>query len=364
MKFSCDRKELAEALAIAQSAVPPKSTMAILGNLMFVAEADKLEITGTTIDLWARTKLGAEVKTSGAITLPARRFAEIVRHLDAAEVEVNVDGTQATVKGGRATFKLMGLEAADFPVFPEMKFEHALTVTQATLRGLIRKTLFAAAEDVTRYALNGVCIQVEGNEVRFVATDGYRLAYVSLKTEIEMGGIVDVILPSKAASELSKLLTDDEPVDIAFGENHVSFDCGRFLFVTRRAEGKFPPYREVIPQSFEKEVRVARNLFLDVVDRMALMCDENNRQIIMTVRKDQLEVEAKTAEIGEAREPLPCLYGGPEFKVSYNPAFLHEIITALDGDDLIYQVNDPARQGSFRGTGDENHFCILMPIKL
>jgi DNA polymerase-3 subunit beta len=175
---------------------------------------------------------------------------------------------------------------------------------------------------------------------------------------------VDVILPSKAAAELSKVLADDEPVEITFGENHISFDCGRFRFVTRQAEGKFPPYREVIPQSFEREVRVSRGLFLDVVDRMALMCDENNRQIIVTFRKDQLEVEAKTAEVGEAREPLPCVYDGEEFKVSYNPAFLHEIVASLDGDDVVYELNDAAKQGSFRGTGDENHFCILMPIKI
>jgi DNA polymerase-3 subunit beta len=239
--------------------------------------------------------------------------------------------------------------------------EQTLTLSQATLKNLIKKTLFAAAEDVTRYALNGVCIQAEGNEVRFVATDGYRLAYTSLKTEIEIGGIVDVILPSKAAAELSKVLADDEPVEIAFGENHISFDCGRFRFVTRQAEGKFPPYREVIPQSFEREVRVGRGPFLDVVDRVALMCDENNRQIIINVRKDQLEVEAKTAEVGE---PLPCVYDGEEFKVSYNPAFLHEIVASLEGDDLVYELNDPAKQGSFRATGDEKHFCILMPIKI
>jgi len=364
VKFTCDRKDLVDALGIAQSAVPPKSTLAILGNILFVAEADAVEMTGTNIDLWARIKVGAEVANKGSLTLPARRFAEIARHLDADEVEVSVEGTQATVKGGRATFKLMGLDAADYPVFPEVAPEHTLTLTQATLKTLIKKTLFAAAEDVTRYALNGICIQAEGNEVRFVATDGYRLAYTSLRTEIEIGGIVDVILPSKAAGELSKVLADDDPVEIAFGENHISFDCGRFRFVTRQAEGKFPPYREVIPQSFEKEIRIGRHAFLDVVDRMALMCDENNRQVIITVRKDQLEVEAKTAEVGEAREPLPCSYDGDEFKVSYNPAFLHEIIATVEGDDVIYRLNDPGKQGAFRGTGDENHFCILMPIKI
>jgi DNA polymerase-3 subunit beta len=364
VKFSCDRKELVDALAIAQSAVPPKSTLAILGNLLFVAEADGVELTGTNIDLWARTRVGAEVADKGSLTLPARRFVEIARHLDADEVEVSVEGTQATVKGGRATFKLMGLDASDYPVFPEVAPEHTLTLGQDTLKSLIKKTLFAAAEDVTRYALNGICIQAEGNEVRFVATDGYRLAYTSLKTEIEIGGVVDVILPSKAAGELSKVLDDEEPVEIAFGENHLSFDCGRFRFVTRQAEGKFPPYREVVPQSFEKEMRVARGLFLDVVDRMALMCDENNRQIIISVGKNQLEVEAKTAEVGEAREPLPCIYEGEDFKVSYNPAFVHEIAATLEGDDVIYQLNDPAKQGAFRGSGDENHFCILMPIKL
>jgi DNA polymerase-3 subunit beta len=364
VKFTCDRKELVEALGITQSAVPPKSTLAILGNILFVAEADAVEMTGTNIDLWARTRVKAEVADKGSLTLPARRFIEIARHLDADEVEVAVEGTQATVKGGRATFKLMGLDAADYPVFPEVAPEHNLTLAQATLKALIKKTLFAAAEDVTRYALNGICIQAEGNEVRFVATDGYRLAFTSLRTEIEIGGVVDVILPSKAAGELSKVLADDDPVEIAFGENHISFDCGHFHFVTRQAEGKFPPYREVIPQSFEKEVRVGRHAFLDVVDRMALMCDENNRQIIITVRKDQLEIEAKTAEVGEAREPLPCVYDGDEFKVSYNPAFLHEIAASLEGDDLIYRLNDPGKQGAFHATGDEHHFCILMPIKI
>jgi DNA polymerase-3 subunit beta len=364
VKFSCDRKELVDALAITQSAVPAKSTLAILGNMQFVADGDRLEITGTNIDLWARTKIAAAVETGGAVTLPARRFGEIARHLDADDVEVAVEGTQATVRGGRATFKLMGLDASDYPVFPEVKAEHALTLTQGTLKNLIKKTLFAASEDVTRYALNGVCIQAEGNEVRFVATDGYRLALTSLKTEIEIGGIVDVILPSKAASELSKVLGDDDPAEISFGESHISFECGGFHFVTRQAEGKFPPYREVIPQSFEKEVRISRGPFLDVIDRVALMCDENNRQVIISFRPEQLEVEVKTAEIGEAREPLPCIYGGEEFKVSYNPAFLREIIASLEGDDIIYEVNDPAKQGSFRGTGDENHFCILMPIKI
>lgn len=364
MKISCDRKELNDALAVGLSAVQPKSTMAILGTLLFVAEGDKVEVTGTNIDLWARTRIPAEVKEKGAVALPARRFAEIIRHLESAEVEMKVDGTQATVKGGRATFKLMGMDAADFPVFPEVAAEHGLTLTQAALRSLIKKTLFAASEDVTRYALNGICIQAEGNEVRFVATDGYRLAFVSRRTEIELGGVVDVILPSKAAAELAKLLNDDDPVEIAFGENHISFDCGRFQLVTRQAEGKFPPYREVIPASYEKEVRIARPLFLNVIDRVALMCDESNKQLIMTVKKDQVEVEVKTAEVGEAREPVPCIYDGPEFKVSYNPVFLREIISALEGDDVVYELNDPARQASFRGTGDDNHFCILMPIKL
>jgi DNA polymerase-3 subunit beta len=364
VKISCDRKKLIDALAVAQSAVPSKSTLAILGNFHFVADPDHVEITGTNIDLWARIKLDAEVATPGAITLPARRFNEIVRHLDAAEVELEVTGTQAVVKGGRATFKIMGLDAADYPVFPEVKAEQVVTIPQNTLRNLIKKTLFAAAEDVTRYALNGVCIQIEGNEVRFVATDGYRLALASLKTEIEVGGIVDIILPSKAAGELAKTLDGEDPVEIAFGGNHIAFDCGGFRFVSRTAEGKFPPYREVIPHSFEKEVRVARSLFQNAIDRVALMCDENNRQIIVTVKKDQLEVEAKTAEVGEASEPVPCIYKGAEFKVSYNPTFLRDIVATLEGDDIVYQVNDPGRQGSFRGTGDDNHFCILMPIKI
>jgi DNA polymerase-3 subunit beta len=364
VKLTCDKKVLADALGLAQSAVATKSTLAILGNVMLVAEDGNLELTGTNIDLWVRVRVPAETAETGAITLPARKVTDIVRSISADTVEVTVEGTAATIKGGRATFKVMGLDASDFPTFPTVEAGQAITMRQGDLKDYVKKTLFASSDDITRYALNGICIQMEGNEIRFVATDGYRLAYAAVHTEIETGGVVDVILPSRAAGELSKILGDDDPVGINIGENHISFDCDTFLLVTRQAEGKFPPYREVIPPSFERQITAARAEFLESVRRVALVSDEHSRQIVLTVVPSEITVEAKTADVGEADESFPANYDGDEFKVSYNANYLAEILTNIEGDDLLYELNDPGKQGMFRSTGDEEYFCILMPIKL
>lgn len=364
MKFTCEKKVLADALSLTQSAVATKSTLAILGNVMLVAEDGDLELTGTNIDLWVRVRVPVEISEPGSITLPARKMTDIVRSISADTVEITIEGTAATVKGGRATFKVMGLDASDFPTFPTVEAGQAITMRQGDLKDYVKKTLFASSDDITRYALNGICIQVEGNEIRFVATDGYRLAYAAAHMEIETGGVVDVILPSRAASELGKILGDDDPVEINIGENHISFDCNTFLLVTRQAEGKFPPYREVVPPSFENQITTARAEFLESVRRVALVADEHSRQIVLSVAPSEITVEAQTADVGEADESFPANYDGDEFKVSYNANYLTEILTNIEGDDVLYELNDPGKQGMFRSTGDEDYFCILMPIKL
>lgn len=364
MRFTVDRKAFADALTLAQSAVAAKSTLAILGNALIKADGDKVQITGTNIDLWARAAISGAVTEPGEITLPAKKLTDIVRAFSSEEVEVSLSGMTATITGGRAHFKVMGLEAADFPTFPEITGDKRVNLRQGDLKDYIRKTLFASSDDITRYALNGVCIQLEGNEMRFVATDGYRLAYTGAKLEVESGSGVDVILPSRAANELQKILNDDDPVEVVFAENHIAFDAEKFLLVTRRAEGKFPPYREVIPPSFSRQITIERAPFSEAVKRVSLISDEHSKQIVLDVKSGEMNIEAKSTDVGEADEQIPIDYEGENFKVSYNAAFLADILASLEGEDLLYELNDPGKQGLFRSIGDEDHFCILMPIKI
>ncbi|MCP4229137.1 MAG: DNA polymerase III subunit beta [bacterium] len=364
MRFTVDRKQFADALTLAQSAVAAKSTLAILGNALISAEGDKVQITGTNIDLWARSSIPGAVAEGGELTLPAKKLTDIVRALSSDEVEVTVDGMSATITGGRAHFKIMGMEAADFPTFPTVTGDKRVNLRQGDLKDYVRKTLFASSDDITRYALNGVCIQLEGNEMRFVATDGYRLAYAAAKMEVESGSGVDVILPSRAANELQKILGDDKSVEVVFAENHIAFDAEDFLLVTRRAEGKFPPYREVIPPAFSNQITIERETFFEAVKRVALISDEHSKQIVLNVENGEMNIEAKSTDVGEADEQIPVEYEGDAFKVSYNAAFLADILSSLEGEDLLYELNDPGKQGLFRSIGDEDHFCILMPIKV
>jgi DNA polymerase-3 subunit beta len=364
MRFTVDRRVLGDALAMAQSAVAAKSTLAILGNVHIAAADGRVQITGTNIDLWARTSVPATVAEPGEITLPARKLTDIIRSLPADEVEIALSGMSTTIKAGRARFKMMGLEAADFPTFPTVTSEHRVSLRQGDLKDFVRKTIFASSDDITRYALNGICIQMEGNEIRFVATDGYRLAYAATRMEIESGGIVDIILPSRAASELLKILNSEDPVEVVFADNHIAFDADGFLLITRRAEGKFPPYREVIPPKFTRQVKTERAAFLAAVKRVALISEEHSKQVIIAVKPGEMTIEARSADVGEASETVSVDYDGEEFRSSYNAKFLEDIIASLDGEDMLYELNDPGKQGLFRSTGDDDHFCILMPIKL
>ena len=370
MEVLCAKKELLSALGAASAAVSRRSTLPALSNLLLEAVQGKLSVMGTDLELSIKCQSEGNILSEGRITLPSQKFFDIIRELPEGEVMIKVEGLSAEITCERANFRLQGMGAEEYPTWPTVEGQ-VLKLPKATMQNIFRQTIFAVSEDETRYTMNGICMQMEGRKLVCVATDGYRLAFRSEELAVEPSGIIDIILPAKAAEQLIKLLGDPpakggggDEVEVTFGETHILWDLGDTQIASRLIEGRFPPYQEVIPSEFPFSASVDRPLLQEVVNRVALMADERSRQIILSFSEDNIEVKASTADVGEGRETVPCTYKGDPMTLGYNYIFLSETLKSFDEDIITVDLIDQVKQGRFSAQGDENHFCILMPTKL
>lgn len=364
MQVVVSKKELTEAIALVASTVSLRSTAPILTNLLLTAQNDRLLITGTDLETWMQVEIPATVKEAGGITLPSKRFSDIVRELADADISISTDGARAHIICGRADFNLLGMDDTDYPELPTFAVEQNLTLPRLTLLYLIEKTLFAVSDEEKRYALNGICTQVEEDELRMIATDGYRLSFARNKLAVKADKAIDLIIPAKAARELQKVLAGEGDVELQLGSMHISFSTGNCLLVSRLLDGRFPPYKDVIPTNYEKRAVVNRKTFTEVVRRMSLICDEKMRQLVIGFSAGTLKIRGQNAGLGEAVEEMDITWEGDAMDVAYNADYLLSILKVLDGEELVMEMTTNLKPALMRSSENEDHLCILTPMRL
>ncbi|EDY20366.1 DNA polymerase III, beta subunit [Chthoniobacter flavus Ellin428] len=263
MKFSVSKEKLLAGLQTVQNVVSTRTTLPILSNVLLQAEGDQLRLTTTDLDVGVSGAITAQVEKPGATTLPARRLFNIVRELPAAEIIVEVDSKNvASIRCGQSFFKILGLPEEEFPPLPKQTDARTFTIGQQVLRDALKKTSYAISTDETRYVLNGILFSFKENKVTLVATDGRRLALVDLEVEFPRSQEVDIIVPTKAVTELGRLLGDEGDVRLSVEENQVAFQIGDTLLASKLIEGNYPNYRQVIPGEAKERVTLERELFL------------------------------------------------------------------------------------------------------
>lgn len=364
MQVIVSRKDLSEAIALVSSTVSPRSTAPILTNLLLTAKGDKLVITGTDLEAWMQVEAPAAIKGAGSITLPSRRLSEIVAALPEADISIATEGTKARITCARADFSLLGMDADDYPELPTFTVEQKLTLPRDVLLGLVDKTLFAVSDEEKRYALNGILTQVEGAELRMVSTDGYRLSFAKATLAEPASANIELIVPAKAARELAKILTGEGTVAVELGSMHISFAADGRLLVSRLLEGRFPPYKDVIPSTYEKRAVLNRRNFMDVVRRVSLLTDDKMRQLFFEFSAGTLKVKAQNAGLGEAEEQMDIAWEGEPLEISFNSDFVQSILKSLDGDELAMEMTTHLKPALFKPTATDSHLCILTPMRL
>jgi DNA polymerase-3 subunit beta len=373
MKFKINRDHFANGLAQVLNVVGSKATMPILSNVLIEAEKDQISLTTTNLDLGIRCKIKAEVKETGAVTLPVKRLATIVRELP--NIDVTLDASpnhQVKLVSGGSNFRIMGIGREEFPPLPDFGDEKSFTLAQTELTTMLKSVAYAQSADETRYILNGIYFNFKDGKLSLVATDGRRLALISKEMEVPAANAGSIILPAKTASELLRLLDKGEKLKISFNDRRASFQIGTdkdnsglvdsvYLY-SKVVEGNYPNYQQVIPKETHQRIKLERELFLQCIHRAALVTSEKSNSVKIKLTSNLLEITAQSPDFGEAHESMAISYSGPDLQVAFNPAFVIDPLRALAKDEIFFELKDEVSPGVFKTL--DSFICVIMPVRL
>ena len=374
MKFKVNRNHFFNGLSSVTNVVGNRATMPILQNVLIEAEGDTITLTTTNLDLGICCRIKAAVSSPGRITLPVKKLVPIIRALSSAETIVELTGKdRVKITSGSSVFQIAGLPADQFPPISNFAGQPTIAIDQDNLGSMLRKVSYAQSTDENRYILNGVFFEFSSGKLTLVATDGRRLAKCEQKLEGSEKTLA-LILPARTITELSRLLKSGGKVHVSNNERQVGFtidiptnDEGlvdRIQLVSKVVEGNYPNYRQVIPKEAGSKVRLEREKLLESVQRAALMTDDRNNTIRMSVSKksQNLEISAKS-DSGEAHEPIAVKYDGPEVNIAFNPQYVIEPLRNVTEDEIDFEFKDDMSPGVIRGL-KEDFLCVVMPQRI
>jgi DNA polymerase-3 subunit beta len=368
MKFTIPRSELARLLSTVVSAVPTRSTLPILSNVLFDVADEKVTLVATDLDISIRTSGFAETEAKGTITVPARRIADVVRELPDEPVRAAIKDQKMTLECGRGTFRIQGMSADEFPKLPDGKGEKKIALPPPVLERMIRRTSYAVSTEETRQILTGVLVQVREGQVRLVATDGHRLAQSAFRGAFREADAMDVVVPTKVLTLLARLLPEQSgEAVLSVAKNYAIFDLGETTLYTRLIEGTFPNYEQVIPKTTEKSVTVNREELIASLKRVSQLSDTMTRQVRLSLRRGAVELSVEAADIGEANDSIAADYRGEDFDAGYNAGYLLEVLKSMDTESATFRLNSAETAGVLVPEGDrkdEDLLCLVMPYRL
>ena len=363
LKLACSRDELLRGLGIVSRGVSTRTTVQILSGILLHAAEGKLELAATDMEVSLRTAVGAKVETEGSVVVPGRLLLELARLLPESEVTVEHKQEEATVeiRCGKASYRLHTYNAEDFPRLPETQGIEFHDVDRETLLETVGRVSRSASRDESRPVLTGVLMRFEPGKLVMAATDSYRL---SVKETTLEGSVpeLEAIVPARALGELTRIAAEGEKLSLGVHENQVVFGTGDAWLTSRRIDGQFPNYKQLVPEAFEHEVALPREELLDVVRRVSVMAQRNS-PLRLRFAEGELTVSAQTQDVGEAHESLPASFGAEALEIGFNAEFLRDGIDSVAGEQVRLKLISPLRPAVLQGEGDD-FLYLIMPIRL
>ena len=363
LRITCAKDELVQALGVVSRAVSTRTSVQILSGILLEARGSELQLAATDMELSLRSTVTAQIEGDGAIVLPGRTLTDIARLLPADEVTIEHRPAESVVHltSGSASYTLHTYNPEDFPRLPDTEAAPTFSVDRESLLETIGRVARAASRDESRPVLTGILVQFAAGRLVMAATDSYRLAVKH--TEIA-GSVPDLeaIVPARALQELARIATSGDEVEIGVHENQVLFSTGGVWLTTRRIDGQFPNYRQLLPEAFEHELTLPRGELLDVVRRASVMI-QRSTPLQLRFAEGELTVIARTHEVGESQESLPAPFTGDTLEIGFNADFLRDGLESLEGDDVRVNLISPLRPAVIQGEGDDFTY-LVMPIRL
>jgi DNA polymerase III subunit beta len=370
MKATIERATLLKSLGHVQSVVERRNTIPILSNVLLEAAEDgTIRLMATDLDLQINETVEANVTEPGATTVSAHTLFDIARKLpEGSQVELSAAEGKMQVNAGRARFNLATLPRDDFPVIAEGDLPTQFELPAATLRQIIDKTRFAISTEETRYYLNGIFLHVSDETqpvLKAAATDGHRLARVTVPRPEGATGMPDVIIPRKCVAELRKLLDElDGTVSVSLSESKIRFGLGSAILTSKLIDGTFPDYSRVIPTANDKLLRIDPRSFEEGVDRVATIASEKTRAVKMALDRDKITLSVTSPENGTAAEEVPGDYGSDSLEIGFNARYLLDILGQIEGDTVEVHLADAAAPTLLRENDKASALYVLMPMRV
>jgi DNA polymerase-3 subunit beta len=369
MKATIERANLLKSLGHVQSVVERRNTIPILSNVLIEASGEGLRLMATDLDLQINETVEAQVETPGATTVSAHTLFDIARKLpEGSQVSLTAADGKMQVVAARSRFNLQTLPCDDFPVIAEGELPTRFELPAATLRQIIDKTRFAISTEETRYYLNGIFLHVsdDGQPVlKAAATDGHRLARVTVPRPDGADGMPDVIVPRKCVGELRKLLDEVEgTVEVSLSATKIRFGLGTAVLTSKLIDGTFPDYSRVIPTGNDKLLKIDPKSFMEGVDRVSTIASEKTRAVKMALEKDKITLSVTSPENGTAAEEVPGDYASDGFEIGFNARYLMDILAQVDGDTVEVHLADAAAPTLIRENDKSPALYVLMPMRV
>jgi DNA polymerase III subunit beta len=366
VKISLQRDHLLSQLQTVTRVASTRSAIQALSGVQVVVSSTVSELRATDMDVSLRVPLEAEQIREGVVVLPARLLLDVVRALPAQTVSLELRPAEQDVElvSGKATFHIRTLRAEDFPPFPESDPDHQVSLPAAAFVETALKVAGSASRDETRPVLTGILISASERELRMVATDSYRLSVKETELDEPLASAFEVNVPARALQELARIATggDERQLSVSVLQNQVVFAIDGVILSSRLIEGQFPNYRQLLPESFEHELRIGGGELTEVVRRISLLA-QKNAPLRMAFAPGELTVSAQTPDVGEASEALPVAFQGEALEIGFNPEFLRDGLEAVEGDVMLRLIS-PLRPGLIQSADGSGFQYLIMPIRL
>jgi DNA polymerase-3 subunit beta len=366
MHISFQREDLLKPLSYVSGVVERRQTLPILSYVLLRHNDKETTLTGTDLEIEILAKATASSKTSGELTLPARKLLDICRALPSdAVLDIRKEGEKVVVKAGKSRFSLVTLPVNEFPNLEVTNWDIVFSLPQQDLKKALEQTQFCMAQQDVRYYLNGLLLEIKDNKLRLVATDGHRMAMTEVSLDKAPKGERQAIIPRKAIHEISRLLSDtSESVELRLSANHLRADTGELIFTSKLIDGRYPDYTKVLPASLTRYAVLEREAFREALARTAILSNEKYRGVRLGFNNAALKISAHNPEQEEAQEEIAADYQGEAMEIGFNVNYLTEAVSALAGAQVKLGLNDP--NSSCLITLPEARYpqYVVMPMRL
>lgn len=364
MQFNIAKEDLVAVLNIVSKGMSSRSTLPILSGILLNAEAEHVTFQTTDLEISIRHTEKADVVEGGKTVLPGKLFQDIVKALPDAAVNVAVNSEQATISCLNSSFTLSTLNAVDFPYFPQVDVTTSVDLPSKDLSSLVKKVGKAVSRDESRAILTGILFSVENSTVRLVATDSYRLAVGDLELEGQKYEPFQAIIPGKIFEDVSRLASSEDSVTVAFSENQIVFTFGSTTFVSRKIEGTYPNYQQLLPKESATKITIPCEDLITAVKRVSLLAQSHTPvRFDFSSERQNITVSAKTQDVGGAQETLQAQVEGEDIQIAFNHQYLLDGLGSIEGDALI-ELQTSLKPGIIKSVNDSSFLYLAMPIRL